>query len=115
MGGGALMTPIMVLLFKVNVLAAVSSDLLVSLIMKPVGGAVHARRGTVRKDIALWLCLGSVPAALGGVVLLKAVGGNDIQDFLKRALGVALLLAAGSVLLRTELTRRRDAKGLTGG
>src|SRR2546423_374094 len=74
MGGGALMTPIMVLLFKVDVLAAVSSDLVVSLVMKPVGGTVHLRRGTVRKDIALWLCIGSVPAAFAGVLLLRLLG-----------------------------------------
>ena len=47
MGGGALMTPILVLLFKVQPLAAVSSDIVASMIMKPVGGGVHWRRGTV--------------------------------------------------------------------
>ena len=47
MGGGALMTPMLVLLFKVEPLAAVSSDLVVSLFMKPVGGGIHARRGPV--------------------------------------------------------------------
>ena len=47
MGGGALMTPILVLLFGVNPGTAVSSDLLTSLVMKPVGATVHFRRGTV--------------------------------------------------------------------
>ena len=47
MGGGALMTPMMILLFGVQPLAAVSSDLVASMVMKPVGGAVHLRRGTV--------------------------------------------------------------------
>ena len=50
MGGGALMTPILVLFFRVAPLAAVSSDLVASLVMKPVGGGLHWRRGTVRKD-----------------------------------------------------------------
>ena len=45
MGGGALMTPILVLIFKVEPLTAVSSDLVAALVMKPVGGAVHAKRG----------------------------------------------------------------------
>jgi uncharacterized membrane protein YfcA len=110
MGGGALMTPIMVLLFKVDVLAAVSSDLLVSLIMKPVGGAVHARRGTVRRDIATWLCVGSVPAAFAGVLLLKALGSGHIDAFLKRALGGALILAAGAIVTKSVLGRRRDTQ-----
>ncbi|HEX2040354.1 MAG TPA: sulfite exporter TauE/SafE family protein [Acidimicrobiales bacterium] len=107
MGGGALMTPIMVLFFKVSPLAAVSSDLVVSLIMKPVGGGVHLRRGTVRKDIALWLCIGSVPAAFAGVLLLKWLGAHNIEDLLKRALGLALLASAGSILLRRAIDRRR--------
>ena len=47
MGGGALMTPVLVLFFGVPPLAAVSSDLVVSAVMKPVGGVVHLRRGTV--------------------------------------------------------------------
>lgn len=110
MGGGALMTPIMVLLFKVDVLAAVSSDLLVSLIMKPVGGAVHARRGTVRRDIAIWLCVGSVPSAFAGVLLLKALGHGHVDVFLKRALGGALILAACAIVTKSILGRRRDAR-----
>ena len=52
MGGGALMTPILVLVFGIAPLAAVSSDLVASLIMKPVGAAVHAGRGTVRWNLA---------------------------------------------------------------
>jgi uncharacterized protein len=107
MGGGALMTPIMVLFFKVSPLAAVSSDLLVSLIMKPVGGGVHLKRGTVRKDIALWLCIGSVPAAFAGVLLLRSLG-TDIEPLLKRALGLALLASAASIVLRHTIERRRN-------
>jgi uncharacterized membrane protein YfcA len=109
MGGGALMTPIMVLLFRVDALAAVSSDLVVSLIMKPVGGGVHLRRGTVRKDIAFWLCVGSVPAAFAGVLLLRLVGADNIDHMLKRALGTALLASAGSIVLRRWIDSRRAA------
>ena len=107
MGGGALMTPIMVLFFKVSPLAAVSSDLVVSLIMKPVGGGVHLKRGTVRKDIALWLCVGSVPSAFAGVLILNALGSHNVDDLLKRALGLALLASAGSILLRRMIDKRR--------
>src|ERR1051325_7221616 len=55
MGGGALMTPILVLLFKVQPLAAVSSDLVAAVVMKPIGGAVHLRRGAVNKRLVGWL------------------------------------------------------------
>jgi len=74
MGGGALMTPMMILLFGVQPLAAVSSDLVASMVMKPVGGAVHLRKGTVNKDLVRWLVVGSVPSAFLGVLLLRAIG-----------------------------------------
>jgi len=77
MGGGALMTPILVLLFKVSPLAAVSSDIVASLIMKPVGGGVHWRRGTVNTELVKWLVLGSVPSAFLGVLLLKSSGQGE--------------------------------------
>src|ERR1017187_8838195 len=74
MGGGALMTPILVLLFGIAPLAAVSSDLVASLIMKPVGAAVHAGRGTVRWNLAGWLALGSGPSAFLGVLFFQLIG-----------------------------------------
>src|SRR5215468_6133774 len=74
MGGGALMTPILVLLFNVTPTTAVSSDLLASLVMKPIGGTVHLRRGTIDWRLVKWLCIGSVPAAFCGVLILKALG-----------------------------------------
>src|SRR4051794_20023143 len=81
MGGGALMTPVLVLIFGIQPLAAVSSDLVASMIMKPVGGAVHAKHGTVHRGLVKWLVLGSVPAAFLGVLLIKAVGdGEQVQS-----------------------------------
>src|SRR5437763_11069088 len=74
MGGGALMTPALVLLFKVTPKVAVASDLVNSLVMKPVGGGVHMRRGTVQWPLVRWLVLGSVPAAFGGAFLLNQFG-----------------------------------------
>src|SRR4051794_32231675 len=74
MGGGALMTPILVLFFGTNPLAAVSSDLVVSLCMKPIGGSVHARRGTVHWPLVRWLVIGSVPSAFCGVLILRQLG-----------------------------------------
>ena len=108
MGGGALMTPILVLFFGVAPLSAVSSDLVVSLFMKPVGGFVHLRRGTVNLGLVKWLCLGSVPAAFVGVLLLRAAGdaGDGIDEVIKIALGVALLLAVATMLAKEALNAR---------
>ena len=84
MGGGALMTPIMVLVFGVQPLAAVSSDLMASLVMKPVGAGVHMRHGAVNRRLVLFLCIGSVPAAFSGVLLLNALDtGEQFQNRLK--------------------------------
>src|SRR5436190_20806685 len=81
MGGGALMTPILVVVFGVQPLAAVSSDLAAAVVMKPIGGGVHLRRGTVHLGLVRWLCLGSVPAAFAGVLVLKSMGnGQALQD-----------------------------------
>jgi uncharacterized membrane protein YfcA len=107
MGGGALMTPILVLLFGIAPLAAVSSDLVASLIMKPVGAAVHAGRGTVRWGLAGWLALGSVPAAFLGVLFLKSLGNaKHIQAIVGTALGAVLLLAVGALVLKMYLDHR---------
>src|SRR5438094_1644778 len=101
MGGGALMTPILVLLFKVQPLAAVSSDLVAALVMKPVGAGVHMRKGTVKWSLVRWLCLGSVPAAFAGVLILNGFGGGDqLESDLKLILGVALMLAAASIVAK---------------
>lgn len=110
MGGGALMTPVMVLLFGVQPLAAVSSDLVASMIMKPVGGGVHLRRGTVHKRLVLWLVVGSVPAAFAGVLLLRTLGsGPALEHAVRVALGIALLLAATALSLKGLVQRRRSS------
>ncbi|MEU0558849.1 sulfite exporter TauE/SafE family protein [Dactylosporangium sp. NPDC006015] len=102
MGGGALMTPILVLFFGIPPLAAVSSDLAASAVMKPFGGWVHARRGTVNWSLVRWLCLGSVPSAFAGVLLMRALGdGEQVQDIVRVALGIALLLAVVGLLLKS--------------
>lgn len=107
MGGGALMTPILVLLFGVHPVAAISSDLAASAIMKPFGGWVHARRGTVNWRLVAWLCAGSIPSAFLGVLLLDLFGSDEnVQHSVKIALGVALLLAAGGMLLKAWTGRR---------
>ncbi|MGV9303731.1 sulfite exporter TauE/SafE family protein [Nonomuraea sp. NPDC003727] len=104
MGGGALMTPMMMLFFNVPPLAAVSSDLVASAVMKPVGGLVHLRRGTVNLRLVGWLCAGSVPAAFSGVFLVRAFGdGAAVQQAVKVSLGIALLLAVAGLVLKAWL------------
>ncbi|GAA1737336.1 sulfite exporter TauE/SafE family protein [Nonomuraea sp. AD125B] len=103
MGGGALMTPMMMLFFNVPPLAAVSSDLVASAVMKPVGGFVHLRRGTVNLRLVGWLCAGSVPAAFCGVFLARAFAVSDAVTY---ALGVALLLAVAGMAVKTLLGGR---------
>jgi uncharacterized membrane protein YfcA len=112
MGGGALMTPILVLVFGVPPIAAVSSDLAASAVMKPFGGWVHATRGTVNWRLVGWLCAGSIPSAFLGVLLLRLLGDDAaVQHGIKVALGVALLLAAGGMLLKAWVTRRQRGDG----
>jgi uncharacterized protein len=116
MGGGALMTPVLVLFFQIPPLTAVSSDLVASAIMKPVGSFVHLRRGTVHLGLVKWLCIGSIPGAFSGVLIARALGsGEEVQEVIRIALGVALLLAAFGLTLRAYLrlvehARRRDGR-----
>jgi uncharacterized membrane protein YfcA len=106
MGGGALMTPILVIFFNTTPSSAVSSDLVTSLFMKPIGGAIHWRRATVHKDIVKWLLLAAVPSAFAGVFVLNSLGdGQTLQDRIKLGLGAALLLAFLAMVLRLLLAR----------
>src|SRR5262245_43609994 len=116
MGGGALMTPVLVLFFSIPPLTAVSSDLVASAIMKPVGSFVHLRRGTVHLGLVKWLCLGSIPAAFTGVLVVRWMGrGEETQGVIRVALGIALLVAAAGLIVRAyirlaEHARQRDGR-----
>ena len=115
MGGGALMTPMLVFFFGVNPLAAVSSDLVVSAVMKPFGGLVHLRRGTVDLRLVGYLVLGSVPSAFAGVLVLRALGdGATVQDVVRFALGVALLVAAVGLIAKAYFTMSANARRAAG-
>ncbi len=106
MGGGALMTPILVIGFGIQPLAAVSSDLVAAVVMKPIGGGIHFRRGTVHTGLVKWLALGSVPGALAGSYVVSHLNG-DVGDTVKVVLGVVLLIAAGAMVVRGYLSRHR--------
>lgn len=106
-GGGALMTPMLIFVFGVAPSSAISSDLVAAVLMRPVGAAVHLRRGTVNLRMVFWLSVGSVPGAFLGSYLLHLMGSGKVaQTEIEVALGAALLLGAGAMVVRT-LTRRR--------
>ncbi|MFB9837032.1 sulfite exporter TauE/SafE family protein [Actinoallomurus acaciae] len=110
MGGGALMTPMLTVLFGVPPLTAVSSDLVAAAIMKPVGSLVHLRHGTVNLRLVGWLCAGSVPSAFCGVLIARALGdGSGVQDVIGKAMGVALLMAAAGLAIRGYLAMKDRA------
>lgn len=111
MGGGALMTPVLVLFFNVPPLAAVSSDLVSSAVLKPVGSFVHLRKGTVNLPLVAWLCVGSVPSAFCGVLIARALGsGAQVENIIQKALATALLIAAAGLIIRAYLRLVEAAK-----
>jgi uncharacterized protein len=106
-GGGALMTPMLILLFGVKPSSAISSDLVAAVLMRPVGAAVHLRRGTVNRRLVGWMVLGSVPMAFFGAYLLHLMGhAKSAQHNIETALGAALLVGAAAMVLRYVLDRR---------
>ena len=106
-GGGALMTPMLILLFGVKPSAAISSDLVAAVLMRPVGAAVHLRKGTVNLRLVGWMVIGSVPMAFVGAYLLHVLGGSSAQQkHVEVALGTALLVGAAAMVFRYVLDRR---------
>ena len=77
---GALMTPMLILLFHVKPVAAISSDLAAAVVMRPVGSLVHMQKGTVSFRLVGLMCLGSVPMAFLGTYLLHVFGGAGAQQ-----------------------------------
>jgi len=110
-GGGALMTPMLILLFGVTPSAAISSDLVAAVVMRPIGAGVHLRRGTVNLRLVGWMVLGSVPMAFAGAYLLHLLGHTkSAQQKIEVVLGVALLIGAAAMVLRYVLDRRTGGR-----
>lgn len=107
-GGGALMTPMLILLFGVTPSSAISSDLVAAVLMRPFGAAVHLRKGTVNMRMVGLMVLGSVPMAFLGSYLLHLLGGGGEADQaqVEIALGSALLVGAAAMVVRFVLDRR---------
>ncbi|MBV2234323.1 MAG: sulfite exporter TauE/SafE family protein [Sterolibacterium sp.] len=105
-GGGSLMTPLLVLLFGIHPATAVGTDLLYAAITKSGGSIVHARRGSVDWRIVKRLTAGSVPASLLTLILthnLAPEGLGGATRLISVTLGIALLLTALSLIFRRQL------------
>ncbi|MGH9297610.1 MAG: sulfite exporter TauE/SafE family protein [Acidimicrobiales bacterium] len=106
-GGGALLTPALVLILHVNAKTAVASDLVATLFMRPVAGAVHLQRGHVRWELVKWLLVGSVPAAfIAGFVAHIAISAAENKTVLEPVVGAALLISASAAMGRRVLATR---------
>ena len=106
-GGGALMTPMLILLFGIKPSTAISSDLVAAVFMRPFGAAVHIAKKTVNWTLVGWMCLGSVPMAFVGSYLLHVMGHTkSSQTNIEKILGIALLVGAAAMALRYYLDRR---------
>jgi len=106
-GGGALMTPMLILLFGVTPSAAISSDLVAAVVMRPFGSAMHLRKGTVNRRLVGWMALGSVPMAFAGAYLLHLIGHTkEAQTNIETVLGAALLLGSAAMVARYVLDSR---------
>jgi uncharacterized membrane protein YfcA len=101
MGGGSLMTPLLILLFGIKPVVAVGTDLAYAAITKTAGGFLHFRKGTVQTNLAFWLALGSCPGAIAGVILLERLG---LDDILLPLIAGALLLTGALVLFRALMS-----------
>jgi hypothetical protein len=109
MGGGSLMTPMLVLLFGFKPTVAIGTDILHGAIFKSIGAARHRYFGHVHARLAAWMLLGSVPASLAGVavsVWLKRTYGEEWENAVQTILGVALIVAGIGFMVKTFLHSR---------
>jgi uncharacterized membrane protein YfcA len=103
MGGGSLMTPLLILLFGINPVVAVGTDLAYGAVTKTLGGLRHLRAGTVQLGLVGWLALGSCPGSLVGVWLLDRLRdafGDSFDTFMLVSIAAALLLIGALILWR---------------
>jgi len=113
MGGGSLMTPLLILVIGTTPVVAVGTDLAYGAVTKTLGGWRHFRKGTVFPRLAFWLAVGSCPGALIGVWLLdklRDAAGEDFDTFMLIAIGTTLVLTGGLVLLRALAIADQSAR-----
>ena len=105
MGGGSLMTPILILLFGFNAKVAVGTDILHGAIFKSFGAVRHRMLGTVHARLASFMFIGSIPLSLLGVELSNSIGDSNMSQ-LQRIVGGALILGGTGFLARTFISSR---------
>jgi uncharacterized membrane protein YfcA len=107
-GGGSLMTPLLVIFAGINPTVAVGTDLAYGAITKTLGGWRHLRKGTVDLGVSKWMAFGSVPGSIVGVILLDRLSISN--DTLLYAVGGALIVVSAAVLLRALFFSGLDAR-----
>jgi uncharacterized protein len=110
-GGGSLMTPMLILVFGVTPVTAIGTDLAYAAVTKTVGGYKHLRQKTVDITLSSWMAIGSVPAAIGGVYVLGLLEdwlGRDFEEAVIAILAGALLLTGAATLIRAFLKRMHE-------
>lgn len=110
-GGGSLMTPLLILFAGVQPVVAIGTDLAYGAITKTVGGWRHLRSGTVDLGVSKWLALGSVPGSVGGVLIVNALHdryGDGFDDTLLAVIAAVLLVVALTVLGRALIGVPRE-------
>jgi uncharacterized membrane protein YfcA len=109
MGGGSLMTPLLILIFGIQPTTAIGTDIFYSAVTKTVGGWRHLRIKTVNMDLVKWLALGSVPAAVVGVALVSIleqhIDPDRLDSLVYAVLGGTLLMVGIITLLRALILR----------
>ena len=105
MGGASLMTPLLILIFGIQPVTAIGTDIFYAAITKTVGGVQHLRNRTVHRGIAFWMAVGSVPSAVAGVFVIeelqRQVGEDTLNGIVFGVLGATLLVVGISTLIRT--------------
>lgn len=115
MGGGSLLAPILILVFRVPPVWAVGTDVAYSTVTKAVGSLVHIRQKQVNFKIALWLACGSVPATLLSVTLVQFIRkhyGSLINGVILHAIGFTLILVAVLLVVKPFLMRSIEKRRL---
>jgi uncharacterized protein len=109
MGGGSLMTPLLILVFGIQPVTAVGTDIFYGAVTKSAGAWRHLKHHTVHRAIVFWLAVGSVPMAIAGVWLIEILqskyGEDTVNQVVLGAVGAALLVVGIATLIRALFLR----------
>lgn len=108
-GGGVLLLPVLIFGLKVPAIVAVGSDALFNFFTKIPASLMHLKKGTVRRKVVLALAAGSIPGSIAGVKLLmhiRSLYGDGVNNFIKSAVGVLLLVIPLLLLFQKQIEER---------